>query len=93
MKLTTSKWPIVPPDPRLITIEEMKKRCGLTTEGSLANGSSNRLCRWRRLERGAAQGVIFPGRIWDGVRRVRRLPISSELLAEVLSEILEGIVG
>jgi len=79
MKTAASKWPIVPPDSRLLALEELTEKGGLTFGSAYANGSSNRLCRWRRLERGA----------WDAVRR---LPISSQLLAELLSEILEEIL-
>ena len=36
MKTTyVSTWPIVPPDSRLVTIDEMKRRCGLASGGSL----------------------------------------------------------
>jgi hypothetical protein len=41
MNKTTSRtilspgWPIVPPDPRLLTLAELRKRCGITTGGSL----------------------------------------------------------
>jgi hypothetical protein len=90
MKTAASQWPIVPPDSRLLALEELTEKWGLTSGSSLRKWIIKQALQVAPAWERSRPRSNLPG---QDLGRGPRLPVSSELLAEVLSEILEGIVG